>query len=135
MTVRVEEYDLGGMPLEAYCVFATNFAALAVDPTLLPAVKRAKELRAYGDWIKPPPVEDKPYLAANEVDQVDYAGVRATRRVVTELEPEWVERVKGECAVTNDIKVIAGRCELDLIAVLAIIENLRERGELPTPER
>ena len=43
--------------------------------------------------------------------------------------------MKDECRVTNDPKVIADRCELDLTAVQAIIRNLAARGELPSPER
>lgn len=130
MTVRVEEFELGGFPLEGYCVFTPYFAALAVDPNLPPAVKRAKQLRAYGDWIKPPPVEDRPYLAAYEIEQVEEVAVRSTRRVVSELEPEWVECVKEECVVTNIPKEIAGRCGLDLTAVVAIIQDLVDAGEI-----
>jgi hypothetical protein len=131
LTVRIEEYDLGGHPLDAYCVFLRDFAALAVDPDLPPAIKRAKELRAYGDWIKPPSAEDVPYLSAHQVTEVEVRGVRSIRRVVDDLEPEWVDRVKKACRETNIPEEIAGETELDLSAVVAILENLIERGELP----
>lgn len=133
MTVRVEEYDLGGDPLWGYCVFTAGFAALAISPDLPPAIKRARELQGYGDWIKPPPTEDRAHLAAHDVDQVEYAAVRAISRVVDDLEPGWVQCVKEECRVTNDARIIADRCGgLDLTAVLAIIRNLKVRGELPS---
>lgn len=131
MTIRIEEYDLGGPPLDAYCVFLEEFAALAVDPELPPAIKRAKELRAYGDWIKPPSAEDVPYFSAHEVTEVEARGVRSIRRVVDDLEPEWVEKVREECLVTNVPEIIADRTELDLSAIIAILENLIERDELP----
>lgn len=131
MTVRIEEFELGGDPLWAYCVFTERFASLAIDPDLPPAIKRARELQAYGDWIKPPPTEDRTHLAAYDVDQVRYEAIRAISRVVDDLEPGWVRCVKDECRATNDPRLIADRCELDLTAVQAIIRNLAARLELP----
>ena len=86
MTVRIEEFELGEDPLWAYCVFTERFASLAIDSDLPPAVKRARELQAYGDWIKPPPTEDRPHLAAYDVDQGRYEAMRAIGRVVDDLE-------------------------------------------------
>lgn len=90
-------------------------------------------MEACGGWIKPPPCEDRPRLSACDTGRVEYRAVRSARRVVDDLEPGWVEEVRRACFISNDPREIAGLCELDLTAVVAILENMKARGgELPT---
>lgn len=131
-TVRIVEHDLGGGDLEAYGIFGSERAIMAVRPDLTPAVRRSRELELYGCWIRPPAGRRRLCFAAHTLDEVDPVSVRSIRRTVDPMEPVWVEDVKRACEETNDVAQIAGECGLDLHATIAIVENLRQRGELPS---
>lgn len=131
MTVRIEDRDLGGGDLEAYGVFKPERAIMAVRPDLPSTRKRARVLEGYGCWIKPPIGGRRICYTARSVEDLDPVSVRAIRRTVDQMEPDWVRAVKEECRVSNDLEEIADRCDLDIQAVAAIIRNLQERGELP----
>ena len=60
----------------------------------------------------------------------DPAAVEAIRSVIDDLRPSWVSEVKEATKLSNRPRWIADWCELSEQVVVAIILNLRARGEL-----
>ena len=70
-------------------------------------------------------------LEAYDVADLDPNAILAIRSVIEDLRPGWVEEVRDACRIANHPRVIAAWCDLSVAVVVAIIENLKARGELP----
>jgi hypothetical protein len=123
--------------LEGY--YARDFepSVLAVQEDLRPEARRARELEARGYEERPLSFkwDEKFCFAAANVEQVDPDAVRALRPTIESDEPYWVESVKNEwLAYRPNIESTAYWSGVPIQATLAILLNLRERGELDVEE-
>lgn len=120
--------------MEGY--FARNFdpAVLAVQEDLRPEARRARELEAEGYDERPLAFKwhEKACYAAANVEEVDMDAVRALKPHIEREESGWVERVKREWEGFRDVESVAFWTEVPIQAVVAILLNLDERGELRT---
>lgn len=126
---RIEEFYLGEPDLEAYY---TEFpcSAMAIQPHLSNAWKRARVLEAHGYYRRPPRAGRKACFANFSPEEIDPISVRAVRSEVDRMQPEWVEEVRDATRLFNRADLIAGWCELPPQVVVAILENMKARGEL-----
>ena len=127
---RIEEFYLGEPDLGAYY---TEFpvSAMAIQPDLQNITREARELEAHGYHRRPPRSGRKFCFAPRDPYDFDEVAVNALRSVVDDLQPSWVEEVREATRISNDTRWIAAWCELSPNVVVAIIENLKARGELP----
>lgn len=126
----IEEFYLGEPDLEAYY---TEFpvSAMAIQPDLQNTTREARELEAHGYYRRPPRSGRKFCFAPRHAYDFDDVAIGALRSVVDDLQPSWVEEVREATRISNDTRWIAAWCELSPNVVVAIIENLKARGELP----
>ena len=127
---RIEEWDLGSNHVEAYYT-EYPYSAMAIQPDLRNSTKQARELEAHGYYRRPPRSGRKFCFAPRHAHDFDDVAIGALRSVVDDLQPSWVEEVKDATRMSNDVRWIAAWCELSPNVVVAIIENLKARGELP----
>ena len=131
MQLRVKQRDLGGDGLEAYYTEHPRPATLAVDPDLLPFQREAREVEARGYGKRRPRDGRKFCFAPRWEHDFDPAAVEAIRSVIDDLRPSWVSEVKEAARLSNRPRWIADWCELSEQVVVAILMNLKARGELP----
>jgi len=65
----------------------------------------------------------------------DPDSVRALRPHIEREEPLWAEAVRRGWELYRDAERVSLETRVPLQAVIAILENLRERGELPAEDR
>ena len=133
MSLRVLEWGFRNKGLEGY--YARDFepSVLAVQEDLSSEARRARELEARGYEERPLAFkwDEKFCFAAANVEQVDPDAVRALRPTIESDEPYWVESVKNQwLAYRPNIESTAYWSGVPIQATLAILLNLRERGEL-----
>lgn len=58
--------------------------------------------------------------------------ITALKKTIDRKRPEWVEAVKQAARASNDIYVIVGLSGVSPYPAVAILENLAERGEVPS---
>ena len=136
MSLRVMEWEFRNQGLEGY--YARDFepSVLAVQEDLRPEARRARELEARGYEERPLSFkwDDKFCYAAGSLLELDPDTVRALRPTIEQDEPEWVERVKHEWRGYWNVESTAYWSGVPLQATLAILLNLRDRGELDVEE-
>ena len=131
MGPAVRDYDVGGGRVEAYYFCEDGVSAMAVQPGLSDEARRARELEAYGYHVKPPHAGEKFCTWPHSAEDIDPLSVRALRRVVEYMEPEWVERVREEYEFYgDDLTSIIFWSEVPPEATKAILLNMEARGEL-----
>lgn len=128
------ERDLGGNGLHAYMRRYGDRQVVVLDSSMPEAYKRSREIEGLSDWMKPPKTDRRLCFRARTLQELDLWSVSSIKRLVGELEPVWVECVRGVCAYAADLETIAGDCGLEEHAVAAIVSMLIERGELPPLE-
>ena len=122
--------------MEGYFARDFEMAVLAVQEDLRPEARRAREIEAEGYDERPSAFKwhhKACYTAAN-VLEVDRDAVRALRPKIEREQPDWVERVKREWEGFRDVESVAFWAEVPIQAVVAILLNLQERGELRTED-
>lgn len=136
MTMRVLEWDFRNKGLEGYYARDFETSVLAVQEDLRPEARRTRELEARGYEKRPLSFKwDQKYCyAAGSLLQVDPDAVRSLRPTIEEDEPGWVEAVKREWKGYWNIESTAYWSEVPMQAVVAILLNLEERGELEFEE-
>lgn len=125
-------WDFRNAQLEGYFARYFDPAVLAVQEDLRPEARRTRELEAE-DYHKMPLAfrwHEKACYAAANVTEVDMDAVRALRTRIEREEPERVEWVKKEWEGFRDVESVAFWAEVPIQAVVAILLNLNERGEL-----
>lgn len=131
--LRVYDWRFRNERLEALYVAQPEPAGVALREDLTPEARRARELEALGYFLAPHLFGRRwkfCYLAAN-AGEVDPESVRALRLVAEREEPGWVEAVGREWEHRRDVERVSLETGVPLQAVVAILENLREREELP----
>lgn len=135
ITIELEtiEFDLGGEVAAYY--FADHdedIAGLAIDPALPTPAKLACQVEGIAYHTRRPPKGGRKFmLEARDAEDLDPNAILAIRSVIEDLRPGWVEEVKDACRISNHPRVIANWCEMSVAVVVAIIETLKARGELP----
>lgn len=132
MNLRVMEWEFRNKGLEGY--YARDFepSVLAVQEDLRPEARRARELEALGYEERPLSFKwgEKFCYAAGSLLEVDPDAVRTLRPSIEQDEPEWVERVREKWQGYWNVESTAHWSGAPLQATLAILPNLRDRGEL-----
>jgi len=130
--LRVVEWEFRNKGLEGYFARNPEMAVLAVQEDLRPEARRAREMEAEGYEERPSAFKwrEKACYAAANVMEVDMDAVRALKPRIEREEPEWVARVKKEWEAFRDVESVAFWAEVPIQAVVAILLNLDERGEL-----
>lgn len=132
MRLRIYDWRFRDRRLEALYVADPEPAGVALSEDLSPEARRARELEALGYFLAPYLFGRRwkfCYLAAN-VEEVDPDSVRALRLVMEQEEPGWVEAVGREWEPQWDAERVSLKTGVPLQAVVAILENLQERGVL-----
>ena len=136
MSLRVVEWGFRNKGLEGY--YARDFepSVLAVQEDLRSEARRARELEARGYEERPLAFKwgERFCYAAGSLLELDPDTVRALRPTIEQDEPEWVERVKEEWRGYWNVESTAYWSGVPLQATLAILLNLRDRGELDVEE-
>jgi hypothetical protein len=65
------------------------------------------------------------------LQDMDRERIRALRRRIEDLRPDWVECVRLATKVSNDVYEIVGYSGVPPYPAVAILENMLDRGELP----
>ena len=136
MSLRVVEWRFRNKGLEGYYTRDFQPSVLAVQEGLSPEARRARELEARGYEKMPQAFKwgEKFCYAAGSVREVDPDAVKALRPSIEHDEPEWVERVKKEWQRYWNVDSTAYWSGVPLQVTLAILLNLRDRGELGVKE-
>jgi hypothetical protein len=133
--LRVVEHDVGpGVDGYFFADHEGQIAAVAINPNLPEIIKEGCETQARGYNGPRPPKGGRKYLVEEEeAYDLDPNAVLAIRSVIEDLKPEWVEDVKEACRMFNHPRYISAWCDgLSIAVVVAIIENLKARGEIPS---
>jgi len=128
----VEEFYLGEPNLEAFYT-AEPISAMALQPFLSPAARRARCVEAHGYHRKPPISGERECYVADSFDGLDEISIAATRRgikgTVTEAEMEEIRTAYRESEIP-DAWWIAWRCEQHVHLVIAVLRHLHSLGKL-----
>jgi hypothetical protein len=137
MKLRIYDWRFREERLEALYVEDPEPAGVALREDLSPEARRARELEVRGYYSSPLAFGKRYrfcYLAAN-AGEVDPDSVRALRPDIEREEPLWAETVRRGWELYRDVERVSLETRVPLQAVIAILENLRERGELPVKGR
>lgn len=131
--LEVVKFDVGeGVDGYYFADPELRVAAVAVNPNLPEPAKQACEIHAKGLNCRRPPKGGRRFmLEARDVEDLDPNAVLAIRSVIEELRPGWVAEVKEACRLSNHPRVIADWCDLSIAVVVAIIDILKARDEIP----
>lgn len=132
MRPMIYDWSFRNKRLEALYIADPEPAGAALSEDLAPEARRARELEVRGYFRVPPSCGRRwklCYLAAN-LEEVDPEAVRALRPDIESEEPEWVAAVRRGWELHRDVERVGFETRVPLQAVVAILENLRERGEL-----
>lgn len=129
----VEEFFLGEINLEAFYT-RWPFSAMAIQPDLCDATKRARYIEAHGYHLRPPVSGERECYVVDSFERLDEISIAATRRglaeCITEEEVEEI-RVAYEDSELDDAWWIAWRCDQHVHVVIAVLRQLHTEGRLP----
>ena len=137
MKLRIYDWRFRDRRLEALYVEDPEPAGVALREDLSPEARRARELEVRSYYSSPLSFGRRYrfcYLAAN-AEEVDPDSVRALRPDIEREEPLWAEAVRRGWELYRDVERVSLETRVPLQAVIAILENLRERDELPVEGR
>lgn len=103
---------------------------MAVQPDLPRCSRRAREIEAWGYWVRPPIGGRKLCIAPRNLGELDQTSIKAQRRFIESMEPSWLERVKDEWETYRDEESVVFWSELPPETVRAILTILRERDQI-----
>lgn len=130
---RIEEFYLGEPDLEAYY---TEYpcSAMAIQPSLPDATKRARELEAHGYHRRPPRDGRRACFALRSLSELDEVSIAATSRALPDHVSEGEIRTIREtyrATEYGDAYWVAFYTEIHLHVVIAVLRYLDSCGELP----
>lgn len=131
--MRIREFDVGPDTYGYYFAdYDLEVAGLALSPDAPEPAKQAAIVQGYGHLTKRPPKEGRQFIWDDrEVEELDPNAIHSIHSVIDDLQPLWVEEVRDACRIANHPRVIADWCDMSLATVVAIIDNLKARGEIP----
>lgn len=132
MNLEIDEFDIGE-GVDGFYFHDSDYGiqAMAIRPELDLPDRASLEVEARGYCRRPPKRGEKFCLTPRDPYDFDPNAIAAIRCVVEEIRPEWTAEVKDAAQISSDVRWIAAWCELSPNVVVAIVENLRVRGELP----
>ena len=104
---------------------------LVVDRNLPYVQREALEAEAECYRRRGPRDKLKFCYAARSYERMDRERVRALRRCIEGLRPDWVEQVRMATLMDNDVYEIVELSGVPPYPAVAILENMKDRGELP----
>lgn len=137
MKLRIYDWRFRDRRLEALYVEDPEPAGVALREDLSPEARRARELEVQGYYSSPLSFGRRYrscYLAA-KAGEVDPESVCALRLDIECEEPLWAEAVRRGWELYRDVERVSLETRVPLQAVIAILANLRERGDLPVEDR
>ncbi len=130
-----EEYEEGCIGAHYYGDAHRGISGVAIDPNAPERVREAYRIQAEGHHRhRIPKGGRKTMFHCSRPENLDRNAILALRCVVDDVVPGWVAEVKDAARISNDSRVIAAYCEISVVAVVAILENLKARRELPEEE-
>lgn len=130
----VEEFFLGEPDLEAYYTSAP-YSAMAIQPDIPSATKRARYIEAHGYHLKPPVDGERECYVVASFDELDEISLAATRRGLLRcVTSEEVDEVRDAYVESDlgDAWWVAWRCRQHVHQVIAILDHLYSLGHLPS---
>lgn len=131
---EVDRYDFHNELLRGlYTEFPEgDRAALAVRSEAAAEELEALELEALSYATVRQPRGGRMFCYAPEsMEEMDGTRLKAYRRVIESLRPDWAERVRFATLMDNDTYTIVHLSGVPPYPAVAILMNLRDRGELP----
>lgn len=120
-----------GLP-GAYTEFVeTAPPSLIVSEDLSHEEKDALEAEGRCYSIRGPRAKRKFCYQPSSIEDMDAERVRALRRCIEDIRPDWVEQVKWACQIDNAAHKIISYSGVPSYPAYAILLNLESRGELP----
>lgn len=114
---------------------ASGVSGVAIDPKAPKGIRGCYRLQAEGYHRRRIPKGGRSTMFhSSRPEDLDRNAVLAIRCVVEDVAPEWVAEVREAARMSNDSRVIAAFCEISVAVVVAILEILDARGELPADE-
>ncbi len=81
--------------------------------------------------IRGPRAQQKFCYAPRAYEEMDRERVRALRRCIEEIRPDWVEQVRMATLMDNEMYTLVHPSGVPPYPAVAILENMKERRELP----
>lgn len=109
-----------------------HVAGLAIQPHLAYEDQEALEIESKCYQIRGPRARRKFCYDPRSLEEMDRERIRALRRCIEDERPDWVEQVKWALQIDdNDTYAIIRYSGVPPYPAVAILENMKERGELP----
>lgn len=132
--LEIEERNFYNEYLDgAYTEFPEGFPpVLLVDPYLPYEDREALELEGLSYATCWGPRDGRMFCYKPvSLEEMDRARIKAYRRIVDTHKPEWVEQVRMATLMDNEVYTIIHLSGVPPYPAVAILENMRGRGELP----
>jgi hypothetical protein len=135
MALEVSIRDLPeGLP-GAYTEFVEDAPpSVLIDREICYEEQEALEAEARCYVAQGPRSRRKFCYSPQSIHGMDPERIRALRRRIEQLRPDWVEQIKWACQIDNVDHKIISYSGVPPYPAYAILLNLRERGELPDAE-
>jgi hypothetical protein len=105
---------------------------VVIDDGLSHENREALEEEAECYRVKAPRDRLKFCYSPRSYENMDRERIRALRRCIEDRRPDWVERVRMATLMDNEVYTIVHLSGVPPYPAVAILENMIERGELPT---
>lgn len=130
--IEVEEHSYSNPELNGLYdeLFDEEKPLLVVDRDLPPEEREALEAEADCYRIKGPREGLKFCYAPRTYESMNRERIRALRRCIEEVRPDWVEQVRMATLMDNEVYTIVHLSGVPPYPAVAILENMKERGEL-----
>lgn len=131
---EIEHCDLGGHYVEALFSMGEMAAYLALQTGLPYETIHARIIEAHGYCRRPPKTGCKVLLMQRHPDRIDHQAIQAMRRVIDDfLNSHDIKAIKTSFLASEygDAYWVAWDLDLHPYVVIAALDNLQERGELP----
>lgn len=133
MKVRIAEYEVGDESDGYFFInYAEGVAAVAINPDIAEPLKEACRVYALGMAKYRPPKGLRKWIIEDPHSmEYDPNVIAAMRLAADEAIPDRVKEVKETCQFLITARAIGGWCHMAPSLAYAIVENLKERGEMP----
>lgn len=132
MNLEIDDFDIGE-GVDGFYFHDPDYGiqAMAIRTDLELPDRESLEVEARGYCRRPPKRGEKFCFTPRDPYDFDPNAIAAIRCVIEDIRPGWVGEVREAAKMSNDTRWIAAWCELSPNVVVAILEILRARRELP----
>lgn len=128
--LEAEEHDFTNDNLNGIYTEVIGEPTLIRDTSLSQEDAEALEAEAECYRVKGPRERRKFCYEPRSLEEMDRERIGALRRCIEEERPDWVERIKWACEIDNDVYRIVSYSGVPPYPAVAILENMKARGEL-----